>query len=374
MNFGEKLIELELGSKKSIKYKRLYSGIRERISKKLKKSKNELELIKNFLDAKSEFDKYKPKNMSNELFHTSLRKSAFNNYNLFFVMRDCFKEFEINVNLFTENGIYYIKTENYLIFNNKIVEIENHNRNEDFFVLSENLIFVNTYRRLSNLFKLIDMDKSIEYSNTMNNIINSYYGINEILKLNYPKLDNETIDLLSNNEENYEISFLKGDIFMKEKKYRLAEEEYMKVLPIDKAYNDLYFKIGDCLSKQMRYRESLRYYLEILDKDYEILFNIGYAYYKLKNIDKAIEYFTETIMINERCMEAYLNLGLCYMNLSSFDIAKSTIEKGIRILGKRKEFENILKKIKEKEKKHTENFTMIDTEKNIYFTMKEVKA
>lgn len=162
MSCGVKLLNLELGPKKSKKYERLYNGIHERISKKLLKSNsnNELELIKKFMEAKSEFDKYRPKNKNNELFHTSLRKFSFNNYNTFFLMRDCLSKYDISVNLFTEKGIYYVKTNNYLIFDKKIFEIDNYNRKEsDFFVLSENLIYVNTYRRLSNLYKLINSEK-----------------------------------------------------------------------------------------------------------------------------------------------------------------------------------------------------------------------
>ena len=84
MNYGVKLLDLELGPKKSIKYKRLYDGMCEKISKKLVRSYTELELIKKFIEAKNEFDKCKPQNKNNEFFHTSIKKGAFNNYNLFF--------------------------------------------------------------------------------------------------------------------------------------------------------------------------------------------------------------------------------------------------------------------------------------------------
>lgn len=207
----------------------------------------------------------------------------------------------------------------------------------------------------------------------MNKIIDKYHNTNEVLKLNYSKLDFDIIDLITKGEENYEINFLQGNIFMKQKKYRLAEEEYRKVLPYDKAYIDLYFKIAQCLSYQNKHKEALKFYNEIQDKDYEVLFNIGYAYYKLNNIDKAIEHFTQTILINERCKEAYLNLSVCYMKQFSFDNARKTILKGIKNIGMNKDFENTLLRIKERQVKYSEINIFIENDGS-YRTNREVKA
>lgn len=376
MKSGEKLLEIELGKKKSKKYKRLYNGIFNRITEKLKSSNSELELIEKFISASNEFNSNKPKNKNNEFFHTSLRKQAFNNYNLFFLMKDCLENYNINVNIFTIKGVYYIKTDNYLIFDKKITEHDNFHRSEkdDFFVFNENLIYVNTFRRLSNIYKLINKEKSEKYNEIIDDIVNNYYDINTILNVNYDLLTIDIINKISNGYKNYEIDFLKGLTYMKEKKYEFAEFEFKKVLNYDRKYNDLLFKIGLSLSKQKKYEEALKYYEEIQDKDYVVFLNMGSSNYNLKKYNEATKYFYSAISSNEKCKEAYINISLSLLKELDYYNAKKIIENAIKNFGKTKTFENILNKIEKEEKNSKFSVVIIDEEKNIYRVMKEVKA
>ena len=60
------------------------------------------------------------------------------------------------------------------------------------------------------------------------------------------------------------------------------------------------------------------------------VFNQGTQYFKNKNFDKAIEYFTEALKIEDHHAPAYFNIGLCHALLQNSDKAKEYYRKAIK--------------------------------------------
>lgn len=102
----------------------------------------------------------------------------------------------------------------------------------------------------------------------------------------------EMFSLNRKDNINYEVNILKAKYFTYKKEYSLALEYYFEV----EDYNNL--NIND---KYILYR------------------NIAWLYYKLKNIDKAIDYYD--IAINKLGIIAYYDKAILYYNIERYDKA-----------------------------------------------------
>lgn len=82
--------------------------------------------------------------------------------------------------------------------------------------------------------------------------------------------------------------------------------------------------------------EELKKDIELNPYDYMAYFDIGVAYYKLKEYDKAIASFQKAIDINPKRDEAYNNISTVYRKLNEEDIANEWYEKS-KIIKKQNE-------------------------------------
>ncbi|MEH0697861.1 tetratricopeptide repeat protein [Vibrio owensii] len=57
-----------------------------------------------------------------------------------------------------------------------------------------------------------------------------------------------------------------------------------------------------------------------------IIYNVGVAYLKLREVDEAIRYFEKTIELNSKLSSPHLNLGVCYFNQGVFSKAAKHID------------------------------------------------
>ena len=371
MKSGEQLLEIELGSKtsKCKKYKKLYGGMCNRIVSNLKTVKDEFELIEKFKCSLNEFRT--DKENKNKLFYNTLKTGKFDVYNTFFIMKDCFEKFDINVNLVSIKSKHFIKTDNYLLTNGTVVEFDEFPLKTEISVINDYLVKLIEYNKLSKFYRNININKSKEYLSIINETIDRFHENMEIMKYNYGKLSTDIVNKIWEGYEDYEINFIIGEIFQREKKYKIAEHEFRKIIPVNKYYKNVQEKIAYCLFKQNKYNEALMYYENVIEKDYNVLLHMGICNYKIKNIDKAIELFTEVLMINERCKEGYINLAISNLKKNNYEEARRIIQLGNRYIGHNKEFEKILKNISKKENLRR---NVIINEDETYSIFKEVKA
>ena len=64
------------------------------------------------------------------------------------------------------------------------------------------------------------------------------------------------------------------------------------------------------------------------------LTNLGFAYYKLKEYDKAVSYLKEAIELNSKFPKAYHNLGLVYIATGDYDKAIASLERAAELAPK----------------------------------------
>lgn len=105
-----------------------------------------------------------------------------------------------------------------------------------------------------------------------------------------------------------------GVVYLEQKKYELAEKEFLKAI-------------------KKRPKWDLPY------------FNLGNAYYFVGNFDKAEEFYKKTLELNAKNTDAMNNLAYLFMEQCRLDEALKLIEKAITIQSK-EEYRDTLKKIK----------------------------
>lgn len=105
-----------------------------------------------------------------------------------------------------------------------------------------------------------------------------------------------------------------GVVYLEQKKYELAEKEFLKAI-------------------KKRSKWDLPY------------FNLGNAYYFVGNFDKAEEFYKKTLELNANNTDAMNNLAYLFMEQCRLDEALKLIEKAITIQSK-EEYRDTLKKIK----------------------------
>src|SRR5690606_31933677 len=67
--------------------------------------------------------------------------------------------------------------------------------------------------------------------------------------------------------------------------------------------------------------------------------NIGFVYFKLKNYEKALEYFLKSLEVKKQINDSfqldrlYINIGLSNIHLGNFTEALSHIKEGLKVCG-----------------------------------------
>lgn len=173
-------------------------------------------------------------------------------------------------------------------------------------------------------------------------------------------------DALQYNSSAAEIAFRLGDslrivrcgrnegiIFNKWGRPKEAVERLSRVVDIAKRnsftsdYQDILNTLGNAFLYQGQYDHALRSHFENLqlrEKEenffgsYQSRNNIGMVYFKLKNFQKAIEFYQSSLALGEshgfKNLETiHINIGLCQNQLLQFDEAKTSFKKGFSLCG-----------------------------------------
>ena len=136
------------------------------------------------------------------------------------------------------------------------------------------------------------------------------------------------------NKNNPFAFYYLGKISQDEEKYEKAIELYIKSLENHyKNIVEIFENLGICYQKIQEYKEALIYYEKYsiyIPKD-EIYFKMALCSLELKLYNKANEYFTMCITLNNRNVEAMNYKGICYVNLGNEKKAERNFLKAIEI-------------------------------------------
>ena len=136
------------------------------------------------------------------------------------------------------------------------------------------------------------------------------------------------------NKNNPFAFYYLGKISQDEEKYEKAIELYIKSLENHyKNIVEIFENLGICYQKIQEYKEALIYYEKYsiyIPKD-EIYFKMALCSLELKLYNKANEYFTMCVTLNNNNVEAFNYKGICYVNLGNEKKAERNFLKAIEI-------------------------------------------
>jgi len=124
-----------------------------------------------------------------------------------------------------------------------------------------------------------------------------------------------------------------GKEFLKDSRYRQAEEVFKKSLDIYEL-PQVYNSLGFICFIQGDYKRAEEFYnkaLSFKEDSPEIYYNLGLLYKKKGELNKAENFFLKIIELSENDYEAYFNLALIYMEESDFLKAEEKFNKCIKI-------------------------------------------
>jgi tetratricopeptide (TPR) repeat protein len=139
---------------------------------------------------------------------------------------------------------------------------------------------------------------------------------------------------LKNNPQNYNANIELGILFMSLKN-TLAISYFKNAIAIDSTKVDAYYDLGLYYQNNDYLNEAIEIYkqlIEINPKFPSSYYNIGYIYLELLNIsDKAIPYFTKSILAKPDYYEAYYNRALAFEKLGDVFNAKKDYQEALRL-------------------------------------------
>ena len=150
--------------------------------------------------------------------------------------------------------------------------------------------------------------------------------------------------ILAEIPDDSEVLNLMGVGYYMLSQYDKAEYFTQKALRLDS--NKYYFEtLSKIYSRQNRIEEELLVLtsqMELFGEDFEVLFNIAYAYKELKIYDKAIEFYKKALKIIPNSKKAHFNLANIYLLLNDCENAKICYENCLKIDPKDREVKYFL--------------------------------
>jgi tetratricopeptide (TPR) repeat protein len=100
----------------------------------------------------------------------------------------------------------------------------------------------------------------------------------------------------------------------------LAIEYYQKATDINPNHAKAYYNMGNAYYELRNYHEAIRYYQKAIingSNHAKAYYNMGNAYYELRSYHEAIRYYQKAVTIDSNYTAAYNNMGNAYYNLGN---------------------------------------------------------
>ncbi|MGE0076633.1 MAG: tetratricopeptide repeat protein [Bacteroidales bacterium] len=140
---------------------------------------------------------------------------------------------------------------------------------------------------------------------------------------------NEALNILNFLEkidsQNYEIYFLKGQVYFEIADIQLSTDSFDRAIEIGTDdMVDLLYRISSFYLESDEIYLALRYLLKSYQMDstsLAVLFDMGYCYERNNELDKSIVYYNKYLDLNPFSASAWYNLGIVYTKLGKFSDA-----------------------------------------------------
>ena len=133
-----------------------------------------------------------------------------------------------------------------------------------------------------------------------------------------------------------EIYNLLGLVYMGKNEYSKAEENLKEAIRLDPNFSEAYNNLGSLRMLQGRYKEAIEYFNKALENPYYVnsfiaRTNLGWAYYQLKDKDKAISTLLFAFRENPRYPKTLIYLGLIYLNEGDLNSAEFYFQQALKL-------------------------------------------
>jgi len=117
---------------------------------------------------------------------------------------------------------------------------------------------------------------------------------------------------------------LRSGIYLNQKEYKLAIEDYKKIRLKEKNKSTIYNNIGFCYSKSGDLGRAKTYLQLALETEPGMAYannNLGFVYFQERNYSKALHYINESLDIDASNSYALKNRALIFISLNKYDEA-----------------------------------------------------
>lgn len=133
-----------------------------------------------------------------------------------------------------------------------------------------------------------------------------------------------------------EIYNLLGIVYMGKKDYQKAEEYFKEALKLDPKYSEAYNNYGSLKLVQGKYQEAITLFEKALSNplylnSYIAKANIGWAYYKLRDKEKAFFYLDSALRENPQYTKSLIYLSLIYLEEGNLNLAEFYLKRALKI-------------------------------------------
>jgi tetratricopeptide (TPR) repeat protein len=141
-------------------------------------------------------------------------------------------------------------------------------------------------------------------------------------------------DVISQYQTVPRVYYNRGIVFMNEKNYDRAIQDYSKAIELNPNYTEAYYNRGIVFTNENNYDRAIQDYskaIELNPNYTEAYNNRGNIFKNNKNYDRALEDYNKAIELNPKLTEAYNNRGVVFINKNRNADAISDFNKAIEL-------------------------------------------
>lgn len=133
-----------------------------------------------------------------------------------------------------------------------------------------------------------------------------------------------------------------GDEFFENYEYNKAIDKYGIAIEKNPYDIQIHEKLGKAFLKIKNYDKAIEFYLGAIKTNpkcsHNLYFDLGYCYYSLNEYDGAVEYFKKAVELNPYFDNGYFNMGKAYSEKKDYDNAIICHNKAVEINDKKPEY------------------------------------
>jgi type IV pilus biogenesis/stability protein PilW len=161
-------------------------------------------------------------------------------------------------------------------------------------------------------------------------------GIKYLAEGKTPQAMKEFMTAQAISAKNSDVEHALGLAYQQKGLYDQAIFQYQKAITLDPKLTEARNNMGTAYLSKGMYKEAMAEFEECLnDTSYgtpdKAAYNLGFAYLKQDNLDKAIEYYQKAIQLNSENPNPFYYLGLCYQQKENFPTAIENYKKVVAL-------------------------------------------